>query len=95
MTKQEFEQFNNEMEASGMSLKSFMIDRGLPIHQYYYWKKKYGLKEASNQTKGFIQIGSEQHLNSTIRLEYPNGVVINFQTYPGSKTLLKLIKAKP
>ena len=94
MTKQEFEQFNNEMQASGMSLKNFMTDRGLPIHQYYYWKKKYNLTEAPNQTNGFIQIGSGQAPNSTIRLEYPNGVVINFQSYPGAKTLLKLIKAK-
>lgn len=94
MTKQEFEQFSIEMEASGMSLKNFMTEKGLPIHQYYYWKKKYNLTETSNQTKGFIQIGSEQPLNSTIRLEYPNGVVINFQSYPGSKALLKLIKSK-
>ena len=94
MTKQEFEQFNIEMEASGMSLKNFMTERGLPIHQYYYWKKKYNLKEASNQTNGFIQIGSGHAPNSTIRLEYPNGVVINFQSYPGSKTLLKLINSK-
>ena len=94
MTKQEFDQFNNEMEASGMSLKSFMAEKGLPMHQYYYWKKKYNVTEASNQTNGFIQIGSGQPQNSTIRLEYPNGVVINFQSYPGSKTLLKLINAK-
>ena len=94
MTKQEFEQFNIEMQASGISLKSFMTERGLPMHQYYYWKKKYNLTEASNQTNGFIQIGSGQSPNSKIRLEYPNGVAINFQSYPGSKTLLKLINVK-
>ncbi|MGB3227083.1 MAG: hypothetical protein WBB02_03840 [Saprospiraceae bacterium] len=77
MTKQEFEQLSIELEASGMSLKSFMANRGFPIHQYHYWRKKYSLTEPSKPKNGFIQIGAIQHPNSTIRLEYPNGVVIN------------------
>ncbi|MGB5025239.1 MAG: hypothetical protein WBO44_07815 [Saprospiraceae bacterium] len=94
MTKQEFEHLNIELESSGMSLKSFMANRGLPIHQYHYWRKKYSLKDPSKSKNKFIQIGSIQPPNSIIRLEYPNGVVINFQSDPGSETLLKLINAK-
>jgi hypothetical protein len=92
MTKQEFEQFNIDLELSGMTIKSFMSNKGLPLHRYYYWKKKYNEADASNQASGFIQIGAGQQTNSTIRIEYPTGVVINFQLNPGTKTLLKLIK---
>ncbi len=93
MTKQEFEQLSIEMEASGMSQKSFITERGLPLHQYYYWKKKYGNSEQKPSNK-FIQIDSVESLNSEIRLEYPNGVVLNIQSSPGSKILRKLINLK-
>lgn len=94
MTKQEFEQLKIELETSGMSLKSFMATKGFPIHQFHYWRKKYCLKEPSKSKNEFIQIGSIQPPNSTIRLEYPNGVTINFHSNPGSETLLKLINSK-
>ncbi|HRG69821.1 MAG: hypothetical protein JNL65_11540 [Saprospiraceae bacterium] len=79
MTKQEFEQLNIELDASGLTLKSFMENRGFPIHQYHYWRKKSNSKDLSKSKNKFIQIGSIQSINSPIRLEYPNGVVINFQ----------------
>ena len=94
MTKQEFEQLQGELLSSGKSIKEFIAGCGMPLHQYYYWKKRHGNSELKHSNK-FVQIGSEEPLKSLIRLEYPNGVVINFQSYPGAKTLLKLIKAKP
>lgn len=93
MTKQEFDQLNEELLSSGKKIKDFIGERGMPLHQYYYWKKRYGNSEPKHSNK-FIQIGSAESLNSEIRLEYPNGVVINFQSNPGSKKLLKLIKSK-
>jgi len=94
MTKQEFDQFQIEMELSGKSLKSFMASKELPVHQYYYWRKKYNKEEASNLPNRFVQLGPSQQVDSAIRLEYPNGVAINFQANPGSETLLKLINSK-
>jgi len=94
MTKQEFEQFNIELEASGQTLRSYMDAKGLPIHRYYYWKKKYTIVDLPEQPSGFIQIGPGEQAKYTMRLEYPNGVVISFQSYPGSKTLLKLVNPK-
>ena len=93
MTKQEFDQLNVELLSSGKRIKEFIGERGLPLHQYYYWKKRYGNSETKQSNK-FIQVGSLEALNSEIRLEYPNGVSINFQSNPGSKTLLKLINSK-
>jgi hypothetical protein len=90
MTRQEFDQLSKELLASGMSQKSFISERGLPLHQYYYWKKKYGNTEQKSSNK-FIQIDSAESLNSEIRLEYPNGVVLNLQSSPESKILKKLI----
>jgi hypothetical protein len=94
MTKQEFEQFNIELQASGKTIRDFMTVKGLPIHRYYYWKKKYNLVDLPEVTKGFIQIGPGQQAKYIMRLEYPNGVTINFQSFPGAKTLVKLINAK-
>lgn len=93
MTKQEFEQLQEDLLSSGKSIKHFIAERDLPLHQYYYWRKRYGNIE-SKQSNKFIQIGSVEPLNSEIRLEYPNGVVINFQSSPGSKALRKLINLK-
>lgn len=93
MTKQEFEQLQEELLSSGKSIKDFIAERDLPLHQYYYWRKRYGSIELKQSNK-FIQIGPVTALNSEIRLEYPNGVVINFQSNPGSKVLLKLINSK-
>lgn len=81
MTKQEFDQLQIEMELSGKSLKSFMASKELPVHQYYYWRKKYNMTEASNLPNGFVHLGPSQQVVLAIRLEYPNGVTINFQ-YP-------------
>ena len=93
MTKQEFEQLQEELLSSGNSIKQFIAERDLPFHQYYYWRKRYGNSESKHSNK-FIQIGSVESSNSEIRLEYPNGVSINFKSNPGSKTLLKLINSK-
>jgi hypothetical protein len=93
MTKQNFDQLQENLLSSGKSIKEFIAEYGMPLHQYYYWKKRHGNSESKHSNK-FIQIGSAESLSSEIRLEYPNGVVINFQSNPGSKTLLELINSK-
>jgi len=93
MTKQDFEKLQEELLSSGKSIKEFISGCGMPLHQYYYWKKRHGNSEPKHSNK-FIQIGSVESFNSEIRLEYPNGVSINFQSNPGSKILLKLIRPK-
>ena len=94
MTKQEFELLFSELEESGKSIKDFMADKKLPVHRYYYWKKRYNGINSQDQSNEFIQIGPGQSINSIIRLEYPNGVAISFQSNPGTKALLKLINRK-
>jgi hypothetical protein len=94
MTKQEFEQLQSDLESSGKSIKDFITEKGMPVHQYYYWKKRHNNSAARENKSEFIQISSDQQLSSTLRIEYPNGVTLNFQSYPGIKTLRKLIKNK-
>lgn len=60
--------------SSGKSIKEYIAGKGLPQHQYYYRKKKYGDSDHKPSNK-FIQIDSVESLNSEIRLEYPNGGV--------------------
>lgn len=94
MTKQEFEVLHSELESSGNSIKEFMTMKGLPVHRYYYWKKRYTIVEPDGMENDFIQLSPGLNLNSVVRLEYPNGVILNFQSYPGAKALRKLIKNK-
>lgn len=61
MTKQEFEQLKIELETSGMSLKSFMATKGLPIHQFHYWRKKYCLKEPSKSKMNLFKLDLSNH----------------------------------
>lgn len=89
MTKQEFETLQMEIESSPMSIKDFMSSKSLPVHRYYYWKKRH-MGEESINSKGFIQIQTK-HEAPIIKVEYPNGVTLNLHSYPGTKALLKLI----
>jgi len=94
MTKQEFEQLQSELESSDKSIKDFIAEKGMPVHQYYYWKKRYSSSSVRESKNEFIQINTDQQSNSILKIEYPNGVALNFQSYPGTKALLKLIKNK-
>jgi hypothetical protein len=91
MTKQEFEFMQNELESSGQTLKEFMAFKGLAIHRYYYWKKKYSDEFQQSSGQNFIQLAADNDNNSGVRLEYPNGVVLNLRVHPGNKSLLELI----
>lgn len=91
MTRQEFEKLQNELESSEYSIKEFMSLKNIPIHQYYYWRRKYSAEMEFSSSDGFVQIARDQEQRSDVRLEYPNGVVLNLQSYPGSKALLELI----
>lgn len=94
MTRQEFEQLDNELESSEKSIKEYMILKGIPIHQYYYWRRKYSAELELGASDGFVEITTDQRHRSDVRLEYPNGVVLNLQNYPGSKVLLELINSR-
>ncbi|MBK8956374.1 MAG: hypothetical protein IPM34_12600 [Saprospiraceae bacterium] len=53
--------------------------------------KKYSDEYIEKQSSGVIQLSASHSNDSGIRLEYPNGVVLNLRTYPGNKALLELI----
>lgn len=95
MTRQEYEQLQSELESSDNSIKEFMGLKSIPIHQYYYWRRKYSAVIDFESPNGFVEITSDQKLRSDVRVEYPNGVVLNLQSYPGTKALLELINTRP
>ncbi|MCC6814870.1 MAG: hypothetical protein IT267_00480 [Saprospiraceae bacterium] len=94
MTKEEFENFQKDYKVSSLSLKRYLMGKGISSPQYYYWKKKY-CNNAIKHSGKFINITSgikEIAEFSEVVLEYPCGIKINFKKYPGSKTLLELIQ---
>ncbi|MFN8279104.1 MAG: hypothetical protein U0V49_02365 [Saprospiraceae bacterium] len=74
MTKQEFDQLSDELACSGLSIKQFMLAKGLPLHHYYYWNRKYN-EEAGDP--GFVPIHIGQaHENHIVEIEYKEEVHI-------------------
>ena len=91
MTKQEFESMKIQLESSSQTLKEYLAIRGLAIHRYYYWKRKYSDEVQHKADQSFIELSGDHELGSLVRLEYPNGVVLNLKVHPGNKSLLELI----
>ncbi|MFA5240636.1 MAG: hypothetical protein WC476_13150 [Phycisphaerae bacterium] len=50
MTLEEFNQIDQELQASGENNKEYLISKGIKLSQYYYWKRK--AKEQSTGTVG-------------------------------------------
>jgi len=74
MTKQEIELLREELAGSALSIKEFMLTKGVPLHRYYYWNRKYN-EEAVDAGFVPIQIG-HAHENHILEIEYSEEVHI-------------------
>ena len=76
MTKQEFELLREELAGSALSIKEFMLTKGVPTHRYYYWNRKYN-EEAGDP--GFVPIQIHHaHENHKVEIEYREEIHIRF-----------------
>jgi len=93
MNLEEFKSLHEEKIKSNLSIKEFMVSKGLPVHQYYYWARK--MKERNQEESGgsFIQI-VPNHTISPVTVEYPNGVKINFGELPSVRLLVEMVNIK-
>ena len=94
MTKEDFRILQEDHRNSKISLKNYLAEKNMSVPQYYYLKKKFDNNsfESSGQ---FVNITSKFNQNesiSAVELFYPNGIRINFKDYPGSNTILDLIR---
>lgn len=93
MNLDEFKALLEERRNSNLSIKEFMTSKGLPVHRYYYWARKWNEMAREDVQRSFIQIVPSQSL-STVSVEYPNGVKINFNELPTVRLLVDLVNLK-
>lgn len=53
ITREQIEEFLTESRDRGVSIKQLLEEKGIPAHQYFWWKRKYSKAEV---TAGFLPV---------------------------------------
>ena len=53
LTREQIEEIQREIHERGISLKSLLQEKGIPNHQYFWWKRKYDKPDVPD---GFIPV---------------------------------------
>jgi hypothetical protein len=66
-----------ECYSSGKTKKDFCTERGLSLHKFYYWRKKYKSSQAPTEER-FIPVRIRQQANTieAMKMHFPNGVIL-------------------
>lgn len=79
---------------SGQSKKAFCELAGLRVHVFDYWRKQYEQQKAEDSpSAGFWEVpGVGSTACSSLRVVYPNGLVLEFSHLPQSTYLQSLLR---
>jgi len=77
-----------ECYASGKTKKNFCEEKGISLHKFYYWRRKYKTNQNSSE-KRFIPVSIRQQAGSVreIKMHFPNGVMLEL---PAGTSLVQL-----
>lgn len=53
LTREQIEEIQGEAREKGIAIKSLLKEKGIPEHQYFWWKRKYARAEVPD---GFLPI---------------------------------------
>ena len=53
LTREQIEEIQGEAREKGISIKALLKEKGIPKHQYFWWKRKYARAEVPD---GFLPI---------------------------------------
>ena len=53
LTREQIEEIQTESREKGISVKNLLEERGIPVHQYFWWKRKYSKPEVP---EGFLPV---------------------------------------
>lgn len=53
LTREQIEEIQTESREKGISVKNLLKEKGIPDHQYFWWKRKYSKQEAP---EGFLSV---------------------------------------
>jgi len=45
LTREQIEEIQGEAREKGISIKALLKEKGIPEHQYFWWKRKYARAE--------------------------------------------------
>lgn len=93
MNLEEFKLLQHERQNSKMSIREFMAAKGMPVHRYYYWARKWNDQSHVESGSSFVQIMPNPNV-SMVSVEYPNGVRIHFNDMPTIRLLMDLVNLK-
>ncbi|HRI02032.1 MAG TPA: hypothetical protein PK006_13355 [Saprospiraceae bacterium] len=97
----DFKELQSRIKASGKKLGHFLKEAGIPIHQYYYHKRKtdqtknkdnYDFVQIKESDKAFVGELTNFQIDQIV-IEYKNGVKLHVQsplTLEGLKKMIQL-----
>ena len=53
ITREQIEEIQAESREKGVSVKKLLEEKGIPAHQYFWWKRKYSKQEVA---EGFLPV---------------------------------------
>ena len=53
ITREQIEEIQAESRENGVSIKKLLKEKGIPSHQYFWWKRKYSRREVP---EGFLPV---------------------------------------
>ena len=53
LTREQIEEVQGEAREKGTAIKDLLKEKGIPEHQYFWWKRKYAVKSFR---KGFCRL---------------------------------------
>ena len=53
ITREQIEEIQSESREKGVSIKKLLEEKGIPSHQYFWWKRKYSRQEVA---EGFLPV---------------------------------------
>lgn len=82
-------------EESGQSQKEFCVERGVKLHVFWYWLRRYREERQRSEeaSKGFIAVKVEGSVEESVLAEiiYPDGTRAVFKERVGVKFLKSLL----
>ena len=53
LTREQIEEIQSESHEKGLSIKKLLEEKGIPAHQYFWWKRKYVREQIA---EGFLPV---------------------------------------
>ena len=70
ITREQIEEIRSESREKGVPIKTILEEKGIPAHQYFWWKRKYGKREVA---EGFLPLAGAMPSTGIVSGGVPHG----------------------